>query len=59
MYVKEERRQKGWSTMNPRRTSNLIGVAHGDYELPTTRTELVRSPNGFFTSVFGGWGVRI
>ena len=37
----------------------LIGIAHGDYELPTTRTELVRSPDGFFTSIFGGWGVRI
>jgi hypothetical protein len=41
------------------RNSNFIGIAHGDFELPMTRTELVRQPNGFFTSVFGGWGVRI
>lgn len=43
------------------RNSNLVGIAkaHGDYELPTTRTELVRLPDGFFTSIFGGWGVRI
>ncbi len=41
------------------RNSHLIGIAHGDYELPTTRTELVRLPKDFFNTIFGGWGVRI
>jgi len=41
-----------------RRHSRLIGLAHGDYELPETRTELVRLPKGLWT-IFTGWGVRI
>ena len=44
--------------MNRQRRSRLIGIAHGDYELPETRTELVRLPRGDW-SIFSGWGVRI
>jgi hypothetical protein len=57
MGMEKRTPQKGWTTMD--RNSHFIGLAHGDFELPMTRTELVRQPNGFFTSVFGGWGVRI
>jgi hypothetical protein len=43
-----------------RQSNRLIGFAHGDYELPTRRTELVRIPNGFGPfSLFSGWGIRI
>lgn len=41
-----------------RNVSRFLGAAHGDYELPTTRTELVRIPRGF-DGLFFGWGVRI
>jgi hypothetical protein len=45
--------------MDRQRHSRLIGLAHGDYELPETRTELVRLPHGLDWSIFSGWGVRI
>ena len=41
-----------------RQVSRLLGLAHGDYELPLSRTELVRIPRAF-DGIFGGWGVRI
>lgn len=41
-----------------RNNSRLLGAAHGDYELPTTRTELVRIPRGP-DGLFLGWGIRI
>jgi len=43
-----------------RQSSRLVGFAHGDYELPTQRTELVRIPRGAdMSGLFGGWGIRI